>query len=103
MLIILKPRSLFNLSSICKRPDSHTCFLLFYFVSLEVSLFPITFCSNAVFSLHGEYAVRVFLPDGVFLPSEHGLNFLHQLIWEINQSIKKRCTMISAALPCPVS
>ena len=79
-MLTLKPRSLFNLSSICKCPDSHTCFLLFYFVSLEVSLFPSIFCSNAVFSLHGEYAVRVFLPDGVFQPSGHGLNFLHQLI-----------------------
>ena len=29
----------------------------------------------AVFSLYGEYAVRSFLPGGVFLPRDHGLDF----------------------------
>ena len=33
----------------------------------------------AVSSLYGEYVGRFFLPDGVFLPCCHGLNFLHQL------------------------
>ena len=41
------------------------------------------------FSLCMEYVVRSFLPDGVFLPCDHGLDFLH-LVREdsiINQSI----------------
>ena len=29
----------------------------------------------AVFSLYGEYVVRFFLPDGVFLPCDDGLDF----------------------------
>ena len=29
------------------------------------------------FSLCIEYVVRSFLPDGVFLPCDHGLDFLH--------------------------
>ena len=49
------------------------------FVSLEVSLFPSNFCTIAVFSLYGEYTVRSLLPNGVFLPCDHGLDFLHQL------------------------
>ena len=67
----------FNRPSICRRPDSHTYFFLFVpFVSLEMSLFPTVFCTIAVFSLYGEYAVRSFLPDdGVFLPGDHGLDY----------------------------
>ena len=33
------------------------------------------FCTIAVFSLCGEYVVRSFLPNGVFLPCDHGLDF----------------------------
>ena len=33
------------------------------------------FCIIAVFSLYGEYVVRSFLPNGVFLPCDHGLDF----------------------------
>ena len=29
----------------------------------------------AVFALYGEYVVRFPLPDGVFLPSDYGLEF----------------------------
>ena len=29
----------------------------------------------AAFSLNGEYVIRSFLPNGVFLPCEHGLDF----------------------------
>ena len=32
-----------------------------------------------VFSLYGEYVVRFPLPDGIFLPCDHGLDYLHQL------------------------
>ena len=47
------------------------------FVYLEMSLFPSLFCTIAALSLNREYVVRSFLPDGVFLPCEHGLDFLH--------------------------
>ena len=38
-------------------------------------LLPGIFCTIAVFSLYGEYIVRFFLQDGVFLPSDDGLDF----------------------------
>ena len=75
----------FNRPSICRRPESHTHMSLFLF--LEVSLFPCIFCIISAFFLYGEYVVRFLLPNGVFLPCDHGLDFLHQLIWEFNQSI----------------
>ena len=53
-----------------------------FFVSLEMLLFPEYFCTVDVLSLYGEYyvLVRFFLPDGVSLPCDHGLEFWHQLI-----------------------
>ena len=48
------------------------------------------FCTIAVFSLNGEYVVRSFLPNGVFLPCEHGLaEFLTSAYVRI-QSINKK-------------
>ena len=47
----------------------------FPFVYLETSLFPNMFCTISAFSLCGEYVVRSFLPNGVFLPCDHGLDF----------------------------
>ena len=48
------------------------------------------FCTIAVFSLNGEYVVRSFLPNGVFLPCEHGLaEFLTSTYVRI-QSINKK-------------
>ena len=44
-------------------------------VLFEMSLFPNIFYTIAVFALYGEYVVRFPLPDGVFLPSDHGLDF----------------------------
>ena len=41
------------------------------------------FCTIAIFSLYGEYVVRSFLPGGVFLPCDHGLDCVRI------QSIKK--------------
>ena len=38
------------------------------------------FFSISAFSLYGEYVVRSFLPNGVFLRCDHGLDFLHQLM-----------------------
>ena len=54
------------------------CLFLFFvfFYSLEMSFFP---SSVNVISLYGEYVVRFFLPDGVFLSCDHGLDFLYQL------------------------
>ena len=60
----------FNRPSICRRPDSHTCFFF-----LETSLFTSIFCTISAFSLYVEYVVRSFLPNGVFLPCDHGLDF----------------------------
>ena len=60
--------------NICRRPGSHT-FVFFPFAYLEMSLFPSIFCTIAVFSLYGEYIVRSFLPDGLFLTCDHGLDF----------------------------
>ena len=62
---------------------THTLYNLFVthtFVYLEMSLFPSIFCTIAVLSLYGVYVVRFSLPDGVFLPREHGLHFLHHLM-----------------------
>ena len=39
--------------------------------------------------MNGEYVVRSFLPNGVFLPCEQGLDFWHQLnliVQSINRS-----------------
>ena len=52
-------------------------------------LFPSTFRTIAAFSLNRDYVVRSFLPNGIFLLCGHGLDFLHQLMCEFNQSIKK--------------
>ena len=64
---------------------------LFPFVYLEMSLFPfLFFCTIAVFSLYGEYVVRFFLPDGVFLLCDHGQDFFTSAYVIIqSNSIKK--------------
>ncbi|CAM9931698.1 unnamed protein product, partial [Ascophyllum nodosum] len=55
-------------------------FFLFYlsffpFVYLACRFFPSKyfFCTIFAFSLYGEYVVRSFFPNGVFLPCDHGL------------------------------
>ena len=50
-------------------------FFLLPFFYLDMSLFPSIFCTIAFFSLYKEYLVRSFLPDGAFLPCDHGLGF----------------------------
>ena len=45
-----------------------------------LSLFPSIVCTIFAFSLNGDYVVRSFLSDGVFLSCDHGLEFLDQLI-----------------------
>ena len=48
----------------------------FIFLFLEMSLFPSIICTISAFSLYyGGNVVRSFLPDGVFLPCDHGLEF----------------------------
>ena len=70
---------------LCRRPDSHTCFCccFFRFVYLEIDVafseyffvpFPLSLC------IESKYVVRSFLLNSVFLPCDHGLDFLHQLI-----------------------
>ena len=38
------------------------------------------FLASALFFLYGEYVVRFSLPDGIFLPCDHGLDFLDKLM-----------------------
>ena len=56
------------------------CVLFMIFVPsfrfLEMSLFPSFICTITVFIfVYGENVVRFFLPDDVFLPCDHGLDF----------------------------
>ena len=75
-MISLKPRPFVQSSfDVCRRPDSHT----FSFCLLTDVAFPSIFRTIAVF-LYGEYVVRFFLPNGVFLPCDHGLDFLYKLV-----------------------
>ena len=53
----------FNRPSICRCPDSHTCFFLFFF---RCRFFRVLFCTISAFSLYEEYVVRPFLPNDVF-------------------------------------
>ena len=53
---------------------THVSFF-FHFAYLKMSLFLSTFCTISAFSLYGEYVIRSFLPNGVFLPCDHGLGF----------------------------
>ena len=56
--------------SICRRPDSHTCFFVSY---LEMSLFPSIFCTIAAFPLNAfEWSVR-----RTFFPSECWMVFFY--------------------------
>ena len=46
------------------------------FLFLEMSFFRVFFGTiSAFFLMYGEYVVRPFLPNGVFLPCDHGLDF----------------------------
>ena len=66
----------FNRPSIYRRPGSHTCFVFFSsFCFFGDVAFPSTSCTIAVFSMYGEYAVRSFLPNGIFLSCDYGLDY----------------------------
>ena len=62
--------------------SEYFCTITVLFVSIFVPLpfYLSLFCTITVFLVNGEYIVRFFLPDGVFLPRDHGLDFLHQLV-----------------------
>ena len=75
LMLSLKPRPFVHHSSIYRRPDSHTCFSLFPFCFFGDVALSEYFCTIAICSLYGEYIVRFFLPGGVFLPCDHGLDF----------------------------
>ena len=77
-MLSLKPRPLVQSSFDMQAPRYPHVFLSFSFfllVDLEIPLFPSIFCTISAFSLYGEYVVRSFLPNGVFLPCDHGLDF----------------------------
>ena len=74
-------------SSICVRSDNHTqipnnyCLRPFSFLFLPFFCFfgdvafSEYFCTITLFSLYRRSVVSFFLPDGVFLPCDHGLDF----------------------------
>ena len=67
-MLSLKPRPCSIVLRYAGAPIATRVSFFFAFVYLEMSLFPSTFCANAVFSSYGEYVVRFFLPNGIFLP-----------------------------------
>ena len=72
-VILLRGPS-FNRYSICKRPDSHTCFF-FLFVYMEMSPFPSIFFVPLPFPLCMESTSYVFSFRVVFFrPCDHGPN-----------------------------
>ena len=89
------------------RTDSHTqlpdnCLRSFlflflpFFVSLEMSLFPAYFCAITVFSLYGEYVVRLSVSGGVFyLVNTDWIFYIRLCEILINQKIKhnRYCTV----------
>ena len=82
-------------------PIATRVFFFFSFFYLEMSLLPTIFCTIAVFSFYGEDVVRFSLPDGVFLPCDHGMDFYNSLCENsFNQPIKvcKSAELTSSAL-----
>ena len=81
MFITLKPQPFVQPSYDMQAPRSRTCFYIIIIVVIwRCRFFRVFFCTISASSLYEEYVVRSFLPNGVFLPSDHGLDFLHQLI-----------------------
>ena len=71
---------MFNRPSTCKRPDSYMCiffFLLFlsFYLFRDVAFSECFLCTISAFFFYGEYVVRSFLPNGVFLSCDQGLDF----------------------------
>ena len=74
ILLSLKPRPFVQSLSVLRYACGPTCFFLF-FLSFGDVAFSEYFCTITAFSLYGEYVARFPLPDGVFLPCDHGLDF----------------------------
>ena len=76
-MLSLKPRPFVQSFFDSQSPQyAHVFFSDFLLsVYLKMTLFPSIFCALAAFSLNGEYVVRSFLPNCVFLPCDGGLDF----------------------------
>ena len=78
-MLSLKPRPFVQSSfDMQARPDSQHAFHSFYFffpLLGDVAYSEFVFVPFPPFSLYGEYVVRSFLPNGVFLPCDQGLDF----------------------------
>ena len=64
-------------------------FFSFFFLFLRRCIFFDYFCIIAVSSLYGDCVVRFYLPDGVFLPCDHGLDLFTSAYYAIIQSINE--------------
>ena len=53
----------------------NVCIVSFFLFVWRCGFFRLFFFVSLPFSLCREYVVRSFLPDGVFLPCDHGLDF----------------------------
>ena len=81
----------FNRPSIYRRYDSHTCYFSFFFSFClfgDVAFSNFFLCRYRFLVLR-DYVVRSFLPNGYFLPCDHGLDFLEIINRSINQSINR--------------
>ena len=84
-ILSLKPRPFVQSFFDMQAPRQPHVFLPFFLLILwRCVAFSESFCTIAVFSLYGEYVVRYFLPNGVFLPCDDALD----VFTSINQSIK---------------
>ena len=96
-MVSLKPRSFVQSSFDMQAPRYPHMFLSFLFffsfclcgdVAFSEYFVLFYFCTIYAFSLYGEHVVRYFLPNGVYLLCDHGLDFF-TLASERIQSIKK--------------
>ena len=72
--IVLRYIHIYSIYAGSPTATSVSSFFSFFFFG-DVAFSEYFFCTIAVFSLYGECAVRFFLPDGVFLPCDHVLDF----------------------------
>ena len=78
-MLSLKPRPFVRSSFDMQAPRSPHEFLFFFIGDVSFSdYFLYRFRFLVVWTI--EYVVRSFLPSGVFLPCDHGLDFLHQYV-----------------------
>ena len=74
LMLSLKPRPFVQSFFDMQAPRYPQCHVFLFYVSLLFIyvVFSKYFLYIAVFSLYGEYVVSVSLPNGVFLPCDHG-------------------------------